>query len=80
MTARKVADTPEERIARRDAAYERGWVDSLSAYDRTSCQPTEDIYYYRQGWDACAKYRWADPAGRGRAPDTKFRIPREGKR
>lgn len=69
-------ETPEEREKRKDAAYERGWVDSLTAYDRTNLQPPEDIYAYRQGWDACAKYRWEDPANKGRAPDPNFRIPR----
>jgi hypothetical protein len=76
MTARKVQNTLEQREAQRDAAYERGWVDSLSAYDRTSMQPTTDIYYYRQGWDACADYRWADPSNRGRALDLNYRKPR----
>lgn len=76
MTSRKVQITPEQREAQKDAAYERGWVDSLTAYDRTSQQPINDAYCYRQGWDACAKYRWEDPANNGRAPDRNYRIPR----
>lgn len=67
----------QEKEAAADAAYERGWVDSLTAYDRTSCQPIEDVYWYRRGWDACAEYRWADPANNGSAPDKNFRIPRK---
>jgi len=76
MDKRRNKVTDEERKAQRDAAYERGWVDSLIAFDRTSQQPTEDIYCYRQGWDACAEYRWKDPANRGSAPDRNFRKAR----
>lgn len=66
----------EDRESRRDAAYERGWVDSLSAYSAHTLQPIEDVWDYRQGWEACAKYRWQDPANRGRAPDPNYRTPR----
>lgn len=64
--------TPEQA----DAAYERGWVDSLDALDRTSCQPTADIYWYRTGWQACADYRWQDRCNNGVAPDRAYRTPR----
>lgn len=74
MSRRKL--TAEEIEAKRDAAYERGWVDSLRAHDRASCQPNADIYCYREGWEACAKYRWQDPSNRGRATDPGFRIPK----
>jgi hypothetical protein len=67
---------PVERERLRDDAYERGWVDSLTAYDRTSQQPSADIFYYRQGWSACADYRWSDPANNGTAPDASYRKPR----
>ena len=60
----------------KDAAYERGWVDSLDAYQRISCQPFNERYYYGQGWDACAKYRWQDRNGNGVAPDRNYRTPR----
>lgn len=60
----------------RDAAYERGWVHSLKAYAAHSGQPMDEVYYYGQGWDACAKYRWEDPSNRGTAPDPTFRVPR----
>ena len=76
MTKREIKATTEQDKACRDAAYERGWVDSLSAFDRTSCQPTADIYDYRLGWDACANYRWKDPANRGKASDPNYREPR----
>lgn len=69
--------TAEEREAQRDAAYERGWVDSLSAHWCQNGQAFEDIYYYRQGWDACAECRWQDPKNNGRAPDPTFRTPRK---
>ncbi len=71
----KISREEEERL--RDEAYERGWVDSLSARLAMCSVPTAYRYYYRQGWDACAKYRWQDPNGRGVAPDRTFRIPRE---
>lgn len=67
---------PEERERQRDVAYERGWVDSLKAYDATSLQPVDDIYYYSRGWQACAEYRWEDPSNRGVAPNPNYRIPR----
>lgn len=70
------AKRPEQEAAA-DAAYERGWVDSLDAYDRISLQPTDDIYWYRIGWDTCAKYRWEDPKNRGRALDRNYRIARK---
>jgi hypothetical protein len=76
MATRKIKITHEQREAQRDAAYERGWVDSLRAYDRISQQPMGDVYYYRQGWDVCAEYRWNDPANRGSAPDPAYRKPR----
>ena len=60
----------------RDAAYERGWVDSLRAYWNSVGQAPDDIYWYAQGWRACANYRWQDHAGSGRAPDPSFRTPR----
>lgn len=69
-------ETPEEREERRDAAYERGWVDSLSAYAAHGLQPSEDVWDYGRGWEACAKYRWQDPANNGVAPDPNFRTPR----
>lgn len=71
---RRKLSPEQERAA--DAAYERGWRDSLSAHSRHSGQPMNDIYYYGQGWDACAKYRWEDPANRGVAPDRNYRTPR----
>lgn len=67
---------PETRERQRDAAYERGWVDSLNAYWNSSGQPFEDIYNYHEGWEACAKYRWEDPTNNGRAPDPNYRVPR----
>lgn len=67
---------PEERERQRDAAYERGWKDSLTAYYNMTNQPDDDRYDYGKGWDACAKYRWEDPANRGSAPDPNYRIPR----
>jgi hypothetical protein len=73
----KVNETPEARRARRLAAYERGWVDSLSAYQATHSQHVEDIYDYAQGWHACAAYRWKDRSGRGVAPDPDYRTPYE---
>ena len=73
---RKSIVSREEREARCDAAYERGWVDSLRAYFSISTQPIEDAYCYRQGWLACAAYRWADPSNRGVAPDPTYRTPR----
>lgn len=69
-------ETPEDEEKRRDAAYERGWVDSLSAYAAHSLQPIEDMFDYHKGWHACAEYRWKDPANRGVAPDPDFRTPR----
>lgn len=60
----------------RDAAYERGWLDSLRAYDNLSGQPIEERYDYAAGWHACGNYRWADPRGRGVAPDPTHRTPR----
>lgn len=68
---------PDEREERRDAAYERGWRDSLRAHWNTNGQPFNEIYDYVSGWHACAKYRWEDPANHGRAPDPSFRTPRE---
>lgn len=68
--------SPEAREAQRDAAYERGWVDSLRAYWAISLQPIDDCFDYGKGWNACAKYRWADPSNNGRAPDPDFRVPR----
>lgn len=68
--------TTAEREKAKDAAYERGWVDSLTAYNAISFQPSGDRYWYKQGWDSCAKYRWQEPANRGRASDPNFRIPR----
>lgn len=69
--------THAEKEAAADATYERGWADSLDALDRISGQPIGDIYWYRVGWDACAKYRWEDPANHGSAPDRSHRIPRK---
>lgn len=68
--------TPQQDKERRDAAYERGWLDSLRAYYALSLQPLEDCYDYAAGWQACAAYRWANPANRGIAPDTSYRMPR----
>ena len=70
------SENPADREARRDAAYERGWVDSLRAYDDRGSQPVQDIYDYARGWEACSDYRWANPYGRGVAPDPDFRTPR----
>lgn len=75
---RHLRQSAQEREAANDAAYERGWVDSLRAYDQQSRQPIEDAYWYRKGWDACADYRWKDPKNRGSAPDLNFRVPRKG--
>ncbi len=61
---------------RDDAAYERGWIDSLDAYDRASLVPSADRYWYKRGWDACADYRWRDRNGNGIAPDRSYRTPR----
>jgi len=66
-------ETIEARAARRANAFERGWVDSLSAYDKRAEQPIGDVFDYVKGWNACADYRWADPTGRGVAPDPAFR-------
>ena len=71
----KVNETPEAREARRQAAYERGWVDSLHGYQATHSQHVEDIYDYAQGWHACADYRWADPRNNGVASDETYRKP-----
>lgn len=57
-----------------DAAYERGWVDSLDA--RLDMSPGVDPYCYHMGWQACADYRWQDRNGRGVAPDRTYRVPR----
>lgn len=77
MTAKAARKpTAEEREAQRDAAYERGWVDSLTAHWRASCQSMDDLYYYTLGWQMCAQYRCLDPSNRGTAPDPDFRIPR----
>lgn len=73
---KKKIETPEEREQRRDAAYERGWVDSLRGLQGHSVQPIDDVYDYARGWDACAKYRWEDPKNNGRARDPSYRIPR----
>jgi hypothetical protein len=73
--SKRAPETREARETRRQAAYERGWVDSLRAYQDTSSQPTEDKYDYGQGWHACANYRWAEPANRGVAPDPTYRKP-----
>ena len=40
---------------RNAAAYERGWVDSLSAHDKLSLQPIADRYDYAKGWHDCAE-------------------------
>lgn len=77
--SRPAKETPEAKRARRLAAYERGWVDSLRAYDARSCQPVDDGYDYARGWNACADYRWKDPNGRGVAPDPNYRTPYEPK-
>lgn len=61
----------------RDAAYERGWVDSLHGVFAACVQLASDKYDYISGWHACAKYRWRDPKGRGVAPDTSYREPRQ---
>ncbi len=66
----------EEREQQRDAAYERGWLDSLRAFYNTGGQPIEDVYDYVSGWEACSKYRWEDRRNRGVAPDPAFRRPR----
>lgn len=72
----KAKETLVEREARRDAAYERGWVDSLRGYDARGVQSWDDNYDYARGWEACAAYRWKDPTNRGRAPDPTYRTPR----
>lgn len=66
-------ETPEDRVRRREAAYERGWVDGLQAYDARATQPVNDIYDYWAGWEACASYRWRDPSNNGVAVDPTFR-------
>jgi hypothetical protein len=76
VTRAKLRPDPEERARQRDAAYERGWVDSLRACQNVSQQPVEDAYDYQQGWNECAKYRWEDPANDGCAPDPNYRKPR----
>jgi len=68
--------TTAEKETAADAAYERGWVDSLDAWDRLSSQSMADSYWYRRGWQACANYRWQDRNGRGIAPDRAYRTPR----
>lgn len=73
--AKPAKETVEARDARRAAAFERGWVDSLRAYDARAMQPTEDIYDYSKGWHACADYRWSDPRNRGVAADPAYRAP-----
>lgn len=60
----------------KDAAYERGWVDSLDARYGHSFEPIGTGYWYVRGWNACADYRWLDRSGRGVAPDRKYRTPR----
>lgn len=47
----------EETLAKRAAAFQRGWTDSLSAYQAVSEQPLEDKYDYLSGWWACADAR-----------------------
>lgn len=54
---RRARETVPERDARRKAAYDRGWKDSLTALDAGSEQPWEDKYDYRTGWWACADAR-----------------------
>jgi len=71
--AKPPGETPVARNARFEAAYERGWVDSLRAHNALSCQPALDKYYYQRGWHDCADYRWKDPEGRGVAPDPTYR-------
>lgn len=71
-TETKMKITDEEK----DAAYERGWSDSLTAHFAPSRVPINVRYYYIDGWQKCADYRWRDPAGRGVAPDPTYREPR----
>lgn len=66
-----------EQQAANNAAYERGWVDSLDARWVSSIDPMIDRYWYARGWHACADYRWRDPSGRGVAPDRDYRIARD---
>lgn len=58
-------ETLEARTARRKAAYDRGWRDSLTALFAVSEQPLDDKYDYLTGWWACADVRW------GRRGDAK---------
>lgn len=69
----RLRETEEARDLRRAVAFERGWVDSLMAYQAIGSQPTDDIYDYSRGWHACAAYRWADPKNRGVALDPSYR-------
>lgn len=62
--------------ADKDAAYERGWIDSLSAHWNTGAVSHDVLYWYIQGWQRCADYRWQDRNGRGIAPDPTYRISR----
>jgi hypothetical protein len=73
----RTKETPEQRDERRAAAFERGWSDSLRAHDNSMSVPWADKYDYGRGWNACARYRWHDPNGRGVAPDPDWRPPRE---
>jgi hypothetical protein len=75
-----VKETAEARDARRDAAFERGWVDSLRGYYALSMEPIDDGYYYKRGWDMCTAYRWIDPKNNGVAPDPNYRPSPEEKR
>lgn len=68
-------ETVEAMKVRLFRAFERGWADSLRGYYAVSMQPVEDIYAYGRGWHQCADYRWADPNGRGVAPDPSYRPP-----
>lgn len=66
-----------EQCAENDAAYELGWTDSLGAHWYPGRVEFGLGYWYKRGWDACADYRWRDPARRGVAEDRAFRIPRD---
>lgn len=60
----------------KDAAYERGWVDSLTAYFAPISIAMGEQYYYLRGWHTCADWRWEDPSRRGVALDKTYRRPR----
>lgn len=68
----------EEVKAAREAAYQRGWTDSLTAYYGVSEQPWKDKYDYLTGWWACADKRRAETRRPAIEVDSGPRIISDG--